>query len=103
MPTAEKQECRVCLVSVGSLQPWGNGAIWAFALRHRTPGDLTLAIRNQRTAGFGVVISPTPILFLAGEQGSPESGENCATCSPCRQEGGSQDPAPSCLPLSDRQ
>lgn len=22
MPTAEKQECRVCLVSVGSLQPW---------------------------------------------------------------------------------
>ena len=22
MPTAEQQECRVCLVSVGSLQPW---------------------------------------------------------------------------------
>lgn len=33
MPTAEQQECRVCLVSAGSLQPW-EGQIKAMQHSH---------------------------------------------------------------------
>ena len=54
---------------MGSLQPWGKGAVWAFTLWHRTPGDLTVDVRNRHTAGFGVVISPTPNLFPERDEG----------------------------------
>lgn len=60
-------------------------------------------VRKQHTAGFGVVISPlpppSPGSWLWSRE--PEAGENCTTCRLRRENGGSQGPAPSCLPLSD--